>query len=61
MISDTSGDEATIVGNIYQFKLSSSAGVNNVIPAITDYLRGEFTDYVYVSNVQPNTAFSWNI
>ncbi len=55
MISDTAGDEATIIGNVYQFKLSGSAGINNVIPEITNYLRGEFTDYVYVSNVQPNT------
>ena len=54
-ISDVSGDEATIVGNFYTFKLDAAAGVNNVIPVISDYLRGEFTDYVKVTNVEPNT------
>ena len=54
-ISDTALDEASVSGNFYTFKLSGAAGVNNVIPVINDYLRGEFTDYVKVTNVEPNT------
>ena len=54
-ISPGVGFEATILGNIYEFKLDLVPLVNTVIPVIGDYLRGEFTDYVYVSNVQPDT------
>ena len=51
MISDVAGDEATINGNVYTFKLSATAGTNNVVPILNDYLRGEFTDYVKVTIV----------
>ena len=51
MISEVVGDEATINGNIYTFKLSATAGINNVVPVLNDYLRGEFTDYVKVTIV----------
>ena len=49
-ISDATNEDATIVGNLYTFRLDASAGVNNVVPVINDYLRGEFTDYVKVTN-----------
>ena len=54
-ISDAATEDATIVGNFYTFKLDAAAGVNSVIPVVNDFLRGEFTDYVKVTNVQPNT------
>ena len=56
MISDVAGDEATINGNVYTFKLSATAGTNNVVPILNDYLRGEFTDYVKVTAVSNDGA-----
>ena len=46
-------DQPTITGNTYVFKLGSS---QTAIPTIGSYLPGEFTDYVYVNNVQPQGA-----
>jgi hypothetical protein len=45
--------EPTIIGNIYEFNLGG--GGQTEIPTIGSYLAGEFTDYVYVENVQPDT------
>ena len=45
------GSEATIVNNVYTFALDLAAGVNNVIPAEGDFLRGEHVDYVEVITV----------
>jgi len=50
-ISDAANEDATIVGNVYTFKLDAAAGVNNVIPVVNNFLRGEFTDYVKVSTI----------
>ena len=46
-------DQPTITGNTYVFKLGSS---QTAIPTIGSYLPGEFTDYVYVNDVQPQGA-----
>ena len=46
-------DQPTISGNIYEFE--QGGGTQTQIPTIGSYLAGEFTDYVYVENVQPNT------
>ena len=43
----------TISGNTYEFNLG--VGGQTQVPTIGSYLPGEFTDYVYVSNVQTNT------
>ena len=56
-ISDATNEDATIVGNLYTFRLDASAGVNNVVPVINDYLRGEFTDYVKVTNVAGTSPY----
>ena len=45
------GSEATIVNNVYTFALDPAAGINNVIPAEGDFLRGEYLDYVEVITV----------
>ena len=45
------GSEATIVNNVYTFALDPVAGVNNVVPAEGDFLRGEYLDYVEVITV----------
>ena len=45
--------EPTIVGNIYEFNLGT--GTQTEIPTVGSYLPGQFTDYVYVSSVDPNT------
>jgi len=45
--------EPTIVGNVYEFNLGT--GGQTEIPTIGSYLPGQFTDYVYVSSVDPNT------
>ena len=45
--------EPTIVGNIYEFNLGT--GAQTEIPTVGSYLPGQFTDYVYVSSVDPNT------
>ena len=56
-ISEVAGDDAVISGNSYVFKLSLTANAaNTVIPVIDDYLRGEFIDYVKVTDVQPAGA-----
>ena len=47
-------DQPSIVGNTYEFKLDAVTGPIE-IPIIGSYLQGEFTDYVYISNIQPNT------
>ena len=47
-------DQPTISGNTYIFKLTAGA-TQTTIPTIGSYLPGEFTDYVYVSNIQANT------
>ena len=47
-------DQPSIVGNTYEFKLDAATGPTE-IPIIGSYLQGEFTDYVYISNVQSNT------
>ena len=49
----TLGDRPTISGNTYIFKLGTA---QTAIPTIGSYLPGEFTDYVYVNNVQPQGA-----
>jgi len=49
----TPGDRPTISGNTYIFKLGTA---QTAIPTIGSYLPGEFTDYVYVNNVQPQGA-----
>ena len=43
----------TILGNIYEFNLGT--GGQTQIPTIGSYLPGEFTDYVYVSDIDSNT------
>jgi len=45
--------EPTIIGNIYEFNLGT--GSQTEIPTTGSYLPGQFTDYVYVSSVDPNT------
>jgi hypothetical protein len=46
-------DQPTINSNTYIFKL----GADQIeIPTVGSYLPGEFTDYVYVSNIQPPGA-----
>ena len=49
----TINDQPTISGNTYVFKLAAD---QTEIPIIGSYLPGEFTDYVYVSNVLPQGA-----
>ena len=56
-ISDATNEDATIVGNLYTFRLDASAGVNNVVPVINNYLRGEFIDYVKVTNVAGTSPY----
>ena len=46
------GDQPSINGNTYIFKL---AAVNTQIPVEGSYLPGEFTDYVYVDEIEANT------
>ena len=43
---------ATIVGNLYTFKQSSTYINNDNIPQVGDYLRGKFTDFVEVTVVE---------
>ena len=52
--SISSGDQPSISGNTYIFKLTAGA-TQTTTPTIGSYLPGEFTDYVYVSNIQANT------
>ena len=47
-------DQPSIVGNTYEFELDAVTGPIE-IPIIGSYLQGEFTDYVYISNILPNT------
>ena len=47
------GDQPSITGNTYTFKLGADY---TQIPTVGSYLPGEFTDYVYVSNIQPPGA-----
>ena len=43
---------ASIVGNLYTFKQSSTYINNDNIPQVGDYLRGKFTDFVEVTVVE---------
>jgi len=45
-------DQPSITGNTYIFKL---AAVNTQVPVVGSYLPGEFTDYVYVDQIEANT------
>ena len=49
-----SGNQPSISGNTYIFKLTAGA-TQTTIPVLGSYLPGEFTDYVYVSNIEANT------
>ena len=48
---DINGVNAIVAGNLYTFTLSATAVVANA-PAVGDYMRGEYVDYVEVTDVQ---------
>jgi len=50
-------DTVTITPTTYTFTLDNTVPSQNEIPTVDSYLRGQFTDYVKVTNVVPVVGF----